>query len=267
MKLRDLLDEKIIQGVRWNDSALGFVGNQFFPLTTTISDIINKGTNRIGAFHITGPDMVNNLKSIQGSKKSISCMTAVPYSMRRNLIGIWQHGILYYVEGDIVLQSEEDIMSRPDNQGRRWLNFYDIPNRLADELGDKFERELEKDKEWDKLNSLRGKDADKSAGRLVARHIEIAEKFAKKHKKQIRKAFRGNYGNSPWDEIVLNNIELIDCIYAKGSFVSKSDEQKINTSVKGKAIAISSDDSDKVEKEVNKFIKERGYGAFLDIED
>lgn len=195
-------------------------------------------------------------------------MTAVPRSTRRKLTGIWQHGILYYVEGDIVVQSEQDIMSRPDNQGRRWINFHDVSNNLADELGDKFQSELDRDKEWDKLNSLRGKDADESAGRLVARHIEIAEKFAKKHKDKIRKAFRGNYGNNAWDEVVLNNIELVDCIYVQNSdFVLKKDEQNIKNSVKGKAIGVPGGDRDKVEKEVNKFITDRGYGTFLDMHE
>jgi hypothetical protein len=186
-------------------------------------------------------------------------MTRVPNaSMRTEMPGIWQFGLMFYVEGTLMIKGNDDIMSEPDEQGRRWVEFDDtVYLDWWDFMND--DSKLTK-----LLDELEGDyDFAENRGELlrkyVERYVQLAEQFAQSHKKEIIDTFNRK-GRGDWDELLLNDIKLIDVIWGKydetGSLVEdeneiKKIEKKLKSIVSGKVI-ITDDDSD-----VKKFVMSR----------
>jgi len=118
IKLVNLLKE-----IQWLKKSYELAVNYYFPLTPNIAKILNQGKT-IKSFHITSFEKLNQLKSLEDTNKSISTMTKNKnIKLYRDLKAHWNHGVLCYLEGNIVLESRTDIMSVPDNIGRRWIKF------------------------------------------------------------------------------------------------------------------------------------------------
>lgn len=206
IRLKDLLNEKVTD-VRWLEKAYNLgLAMRKFPITPKIAGILNKN-KRIRAFHITSVNKLDQLNNLQGSKKTISCMTRVPRNifMGDRIKGIWQSGVIFYLEGNLMLHGGKDIMSEPDEQGRRWVY---LPNNL-DRMWNKI---IDKDA---LLSNVEDEIDTYTVNKLLYRYIEFAEKFAKEHAKDIVYEF-GNIttnGMLSYDEVLLNDIELIDAIW------------------------------------------------------
>jgi hypothetical protein len=266
IRLKDLLSEKVTD-VKWVSKAYKHAATKKFPFTPKISKILNDG-KRVNAFHITSVQKLNQLDSIQGTKKSISCMTRVPNEATKlSINGVWNHGVMFYVEGTLMIQGNDDIMSEPDEQGRRWVGFesnlhldwWEFINddsklrKISDDMGD------------DAVTFARNNSDNKNRGELlrkyIERYVQLAEQFAQSHKQDIIDEFNRNQYSS-WDELLLNDIKLIDVIWGKYSsqpFLhimsnkNKIDEvsKKLESMVSGKVI-ITADDS-----EIKSFVNSR----------
>ena len=91
------------------------------PLSPSILGRIMEQT-RDTCFHVLGYRDIGNLKSIQGKKKSISAF----FRMEAESIedGVQSGGaIVAELEANVLFSGEEDIMSKPDKTGRRWIDF------------------------------------------------------------------------------------------------------------------------------------------------
>ena len=267
IKLKDLLNEKVTD-VKWVDKAYRFASDGKFPFTPTIANILHKGL-RITAFHITSIDKLDQLDSIQRSKKSISTMQKVPYkSLQGEILGIWNSGVMFYLEGNLIIRGDTDIMSEPDEQGRRWIQF--PLDEVDEEWGSVYSNDSElqrMEKELGSYTRARAEFIPKKQRDIlrdyVYRYIELAEKFAKKNKKRIIKSFRNNYSGSDWDEILLNQIQLIDVIWT--GYDSDLDLvtdpkkiEKIKTKLKSMVIGKVLTPTKNKESEVRKFVNSRG---------
>lgn len=249
IRLRDLLDEKVT-GVKWLRKAHKLTYDYMIPITPTIGNILYKG-NRIKAFHITSPNKLGQLNALRGTKKSISCMTRVPQNSFRNdaIIGVWNSGIMFYLEGELLLQSSADLASVPDEQGRRWVwlpNPYntqwvnivdkdDVLNKIRMDIVSwsiknraKIDPEILKKYGENTENYLISK--------RIFRYIELAEKFVKEKGDEITQKFLQKKIIA-WDELLLNNIELIDVIWDNTNGDRRQILSQLKSMVSGEVVA------------------------------
>jgi hypothetical protein len=232
--------------VQWLGKAYKFAFRKhYIPLNTTTGGILNKG-KRVRAFHITSPKKLNQLNSLQGTKKSISCMQRIPlYTYGDKIRGAWHQGIMFYLEGTLLLKGDSDIMSEPDEQGRRWVG---LPYRYHN----KWEKVVAKDEVLNKLRKQMNGTVKVEPKILKAypdnaenyllykalfRYIELAEKFVKQNRKGIIDEFNNAIEPGGWDELVLNDIELIDAIWDGKEGDRKKVESKLKSMVSGQVIA------------------------------
>ena len=107
-----------------------------------------------GKQNIDRSDIKNvvKLKSLVGKKKSISTFNAygAEASELKHGIGIQtKGGILVSVEGKLLASNVSDIMSQPDETGRRWVANSTFNKMFGDVLGSSaIESELSKNKIW-----------------------------------------------------------------------------------------------------------------------
>ena len=221
IKLLNLLNE-----IKWLKKSYELVVDYYFPLTPDIVKILNN-KKTIKSFHITSFEKLNQLKSLEGTKKSISTMTRNKnIRLYRDLKAHWNHGVLCYLEGDIVLESRADVMSIPDDTGRRWINFgaagsstfsfllqTKFKEFMSKEIGDLineiFKANIEKDfsKEMNIKRNI-----------LLKRYINLATKFTQENAPEIlTKTFGKDLHDDDLgdaNEIIINNIKLLDCVYS-----------------------------------------------------
>ena len=91
------------------------------PLSPSILGRIMKQT-RDTVFHVLSWKDIDNLKRLQGKKKSISAF----FRMEAESIedGVQSGGaIVAELEANVLFSGEEDVMSKPDKTGRRWIDF------------------------------------------------------------------------------------------------------------------------------------------------
>jgi hypothetical protein len=214
-----------VADVQWLGKAYDFAFNKGkIPMSPKIGNILNK-SKRVRAFHITSPEKLSQLNSLQGTKKSISCMQHIPDTAFRGnkITGIWHNGVLFYLEGTLLVKAKRDIMSEPDEQGRRWVL---LPSRYRS----RWEDVVAKDKEMRHLDrQMRGQiEPDKAVvkkygdnwknyllHKKLYRYIKLAEWFVKQDSLGIADEYIDDLDvfMSDWDEILLNDIKLIDAIW------------------------------------------------------
>jgi hypothetical protein len=231
-----LLQEKV-EGVQWLQKAYFWAAQGHFLLSPKVAEIINEENEiRVDAFHITSAKNTLKLKALEGSKKSISAMTTVEDTFQlQNIGGIHGNGVMFSLEGNVLLKSVEDIMSSPDQSGRRWIHL----NLINLNLGNHFEQYMSKDKrlselkhrlkayyddeigdDWDSVYNdkfiektesmpLSGKELNE----FLKLYIDRSVAWIKENTQQFKKALASKkYGQTDYNELVINEIELIAAI-------------------------------------------------------
>jgi len=202
------------------------------PLSTPILNRIFSKPPRTTVFHVTGPAGVSKLIKIEGTKKSISTLANAESSVIESGIRAGG-GVVVELEGDVLIAAADDIMSQPDNTGRRWIELETIKNLKALPLYTKIKKDVVNmlwgiikthaeypelgwavDKAWTELKTERAKDG-KIMSLIIKDYIDEMEKIMKKHSRGLKKVFynylqkRDKDGtNRGWDEIVVNNIKI-----------------------------------------------------------
>jgi hypothetical protein len=228
------LQEKV-EGVQWLQKPYFWAAQGHFPLTPNIAKIINgeKGI-RVDAFHITSAKNASRLKQLEGSKKSISVMTKVPQYSLEDLSGIHSHGVMFSLEGNVLLKSIDDIMSTPDESGRRWINLSLINERI----GKQYRQYMSQDSRLDDLRSRLESDYDKKVGsnwnsvyndklvdsselslskeelrEFLTLWISRSMTWIKENLEEFIQALSSKkYGQTQYDEVVVNQIELTGAV-------------------------------------------------------
>ena len=147
IKLKDLITE-----VAWQRSTLDFAAMRKIPISAPIMKKVIGDIN-VTSFHITDIQNISKIKSLVGKKKSISTFNTygANASELKHGIGIkTKGGILLSLEGKLMASNAADIMSSPDETGRRWIADYHLTDIFDDvgagEIG--IETELDKNKIW-----------------------------------------------------------------------------------------------------------------------
>lgn len=219
MKLTELLKE-----VKWQASTLEMCMNGMVPLSLPIIKQMVE-TKRTTAFHVTDVDNLPKVLSMEGKSKSISAFNKVSTdkdSGPATGAGMWtKGGVLVLISGVVLAESVEDLWTKPDEGGRRWVNpgnaFYkefNQENQIID-----FAPQLKPLKEkWERFtgsyNQVHKTEPDltkEEKAYFIKTYIDTAYKLMLKNKesfqnKYINSTYLGSRAN--WNEIVLSKIKV-----------------------------------------------------------
>ena len=245
IKLIDLLEEI---DIAHQTTAYKLAVRGWYPLTPEIAKILNKD-RKITAFHITSPDKIKLLKSIKNTTKSISAFSEIENDYLGNMEGVQTNGgLIFYVEGMLVLKSLNDLESSVDETGIRWVDV-EITSGDPDYPSDFVE-------DWkDYIKSNMSRMQKISRTHYVEEYKKLAKKFTELHSEDIIENFAGVIGGDPWNEVIINNVKLIDCVYDT-SKVTPDIIKELQALVINKPISIDLKSKEGIET-LNKFITSR----------
>ena len=108
----------------FNQTFGGWYSN-YVPLSTKFMQSI-LGKERVSVFHIGAAELKSDIQQVGriiGKKSSLSTFTAVDKGEKlAKGQGIQtKGGVIYQIEGTLLVASTKDIQSTPDKTGRRWV--------------------------------------------------------------------------------------------------------------------------------------------------
>ena len=229
------------------DSTFGGWYSEHVPLTTKFMQSI-LGKERVSVFHVGSADLARDIEGvgkITGRSGTLSTFTKVDKGERlAKGRGIQSKGgIIYQLEGSLLVASTRDMQTHPDKTGRRWVEPMYLAGKVA---GSKMQRELEKGIEtnkidrdsWDEIQNKAEKKWEKEVDywgdyeggwrgkeeamkeimgplkrKWIKKYIDMCYKIMRKYKPQIKRHILSQK-NKPsefgWNEIVVNQIKVKD---------------------------------------------------------
>ena len=230
----------------FNQTFGGWYSN-YVPLSTKFMQSI-LGKERVSVFHIGAAELpkdVEQVGRIVGKKSSLSTFTNVDKGEKlAKGRGIQTGGgIIYQLEGSLLVASTRDIQSTPDKTGRRWVpptslagkvaggKMYDElkkgikKNKLDNDTWDKIERKEEQKwiKKVDYWGDYEGGFEGKQKAmkeimgplkrKWIKKYIDMCYKIMRKYKPQIKRHIlsqKKKPSEFGWNEIVVNQIKVKD---------------------------------------------------------
>ena len=220
----------------------------YVPLSTKkIQSILGK--EKVSVFHVGNAEYESDIKQVQrivGKKGTLSTFTSVDKGEKlAKGKGIQSGGgIIYQIEGTLLVASTRDMQSMPDNTGRRWIAIQDLAGKVA---GSKMYKELKKSIEskkmdrrsWDKIEreeeqkwmkkvdyygddytggyDRKEKELKKIMGPIkrkwIKDYIDMGYKIIDKYKAQIKRNIlsqKDKPSEHGWNEILVNQIKIKD---------------------------------------------------------
>jgi hypothetical protein len=122
------------------------------PITTKTKEIFEPNKYK-EYYHITSFNAINQLKKIEGGKKSLSVSAIKPtdHLIKHGITSYFQ-GALTVLDGTPLLTQSFDIYSEVDQQGRRWVALDNILNVSVSSIFDADSRQIVRKIENDFLN-------------------------------------------------------------------------------------------------------------------
>ena len=223
------------------------------PLSSAIFKRVWPDDIRATVFHLTDGDGLDKLVKLQGKKKSISAFTSMDryyYSRGVQTAG----GIIAEIDGNVLIAAPTDIMSRPDNTGRRWTAFRAISGRekfgridnqtiasIAKDI-EKLFKQLVTTYYPDKLQPYNKKIVNtqwqyigqhplSDKRKIIADYIDGMEKVIKKHSDKLRGVFTRYLDNrrtdDSWDEVIVNDIKIKKVHILETDWAGREDESRL----------------------------------------
>ena len=223
------------------------------PLSSSIFKRVWPDDIRTTVFHLTDVDGLDKLVKLQGKKKSISAFTSMDrYYYNRGVQTAG--GIVAEIDGNVLIAAPTDIMSRPDNTGRRWTAFRAISGRekwgrIDDQTIQSIRKDIEKLFKQlittyypDKLQPYSKKLANtqwqyigahplSDKRKIIADYIDGMEKIIKKHSAKLRGVFTRYLDrrrtDDSWDEIIVNDIKIKQVHILTSDWAGREDESRL----------------------------------------
>ena len=223
------------------------------PLSSSIFKRVWPDDIRTTVFHLTDGDGLDKLVKLQGKKKSISAFTSMDrYYYNRGVQTAG--GIVAEIDGNVLIAAPTDIMSRPDNTGRRWTAFRAISGRekfgrIDDQTITSIGNDIEKLFKQlittyypDKLQPYSKKLANtqwqyigahplSDKRKIIADYIDGMEKIIKKHSAKLRGVFTRYLDrrrtDDAWDEIIVNDIKIKQVHILTSDWAGREDESRL----------------------------------------
>ena len=208
------------------------------PISGPMFKRIWPDTIRTTVFHTTDLAGLEKLKRLEGGKKSISAF----FSMMSRYMetGVATSGDVHVVvemEADVLVSAKDDVWSKVDNKGRRWVEVGWFANAQSGGTGPKFaavERDLndlirtlvvkwlepilgskaKTEFEYDLWADMKRHLKDSKKLSLVIKdYFDGVEKILKKNKEVMSNIIYGyekskRMTDNAWDEQIVNNIEI-----------------------------------------------------------
>ena len=222
------------------------------PMSGPMLKRIWPDTIRATVFHVLDAEDIYKLKKLEGKKKSISAFFSM---ISRNL----EHGVaagggvVAELEADILVSARDDIMSKVDKNGRRWVALDWFANAQSYGTGPKFgmvEKEFSKLKEnlvrkyvnrdqigdwrevWKEMKHYLKGDG-KKLSLVIKNYFDGVEKILKKNKEVLGNIFYGyakskRMTDNAWDEQIVNNIKIKKLHYLPKDEEVEDEEQQEN---------------------------------------
>lgn len=283
-QLKLVIQERLdMKKVAWYNPSFLYAIRQHIPLTPKIVKALYEDNyKRINAFHMTDIGKINNFKSIVGTKKTISTFTNIDdFSLKS---GIQTSGdLILQVTGDLVLNSNYDIMSMPDESGRRWIDsgsLYNIQNRektiaWEDLINEKWGNAINiikktlTDYKYEKITKI----PEQVVGKIneyMKWYIPEAENFFIENIEYLKNSLNEK-GNSDWNEILLKNIQIKDAIIKEYNVETnyQPENRKTVSDIKNELKKLTNGNifMAKTEDDVVNFILKRGGTVTHEIEE
>ena len=217
-----------------------FTQSDHIPISGPMLKRIFPESFRSTVFHATDLKGLHKLVRMEGSKKSISAF----FSMMGKYMGAGVAtggGIVVEMEADVLVSAKDDIMSKVDKTGRRWVTLDFFASAARSNYGsiDPVEKDIAKLKKdlvekyvdrnygdfleaWREMRSYLKYDGKKVAA-VIKDYFDGVEKVLKKHQKVMSKVMYGyarskRQTDNSWDEQIVNNfkIKTIHVLEVKG---------------------------------------------------
>ncbi len=222
------------------------------PMSGPMLKRIWPDTIRATVFHVLSAEDIYKLKKLEGKKKSISAFFSMMAKQFEGGIAAGG-GVVAELEADILVSAKDDIMSKVDKNGRRWVALDWFANAQSYGTGPKFgmvEKEFSKLKEnlvrkyvdrdqigdwrevWKEMKHYLKGDG-KKLGLVIKDYFDGVEKVIKKNKEVLGNIFYGyakskRQTDNAWDEQIVNNIKIKKLHYLPKDEEVEDEEQQEN---------------------------------------
>ena len=218
-----LIEQQQLNELKWLANVQSHIVRMDIPLTPSLVNYI-LGKQRVTTFHVGDVHGIDDMSKIVGTRKSLSTFRFMDKELVGNMKGIQtEGGIIYQIEGDLQFDAPVDILSGPDESGRRWVVLHILPENLKLKFYDEF-------KNHNSFNDI-------NEPKDLISYYRWIDGFIKTHAKEIREYFtdikthRDGKLNS-WNETVVNNIQIKDILWRENivNFLEtwETTEQKTN---------------------------------------
>ena len=265
IKLKDLLKEepkfRSVHTTSTFDSLFGRFYSVHVPLTTKFMQSI-LGKERVSVFHIGNAEYssdIQNVGRIVGKKSALSTFTKVDKGEKlAKGKGIQsQGGIIYQLEGSLLVAGIRDMQTHPDKTGRRWVSPEYLAGKVAgmkmykelqnyvkgnkrtkqrfDTIQFEFSREIDRDMpdiSYEERQGMVMKEMNRIKNKWIKTYINFCMKMMKKYKKQIKRHIlsqKDKPSKFGWNEIIVNQIKIKDIFLLSRVDWQKSEAEKIAT--------------------------------------
>ena len=222
------------------------------PMSGPMLKRIWPDTIRATVFHVLSAEDIYELKKLEGGKKTISAFfSMMSRYMEKGIAG--GGGVVAELEADILVSAKDDIMSKVDKKGRRWVALDWFANAQSYGTGPKFgivEKEFSKLKEnlvrkyvnrdqigdwrevWKEMKHYLKGDG-KKLSLVIKNYFDGVEKILKKNKEVLGNIFYGyarskRMTDNAWDEQIVNNIKIKKLHYLPKDEEVEDEEQQEN---------------------------------------
>ena len=222
------------------------------PMSGPMLKRIWPDTIRATVFHVLSAEDIYELKKLEGGKKTISAFfSMMSRYLESGIAG--GGGVVAELEADILVSAKDDIMSKVDKKGRRWVALDWFANAQSYGTGPKFgmvEKEFSKLKEnlvrkyvdrdqigdwrevWKEMKHYLKGDG-KKLSLVIKNYFDGVEKILKKNKEVLGNIFYGyarskRMTDNAWDEQIVNNIKIKKLHYLPKDEEVEDEEQQEN---------------------------------------
>ena len=207
------MDYETIGKPKWLEDDIAHISNNRICLSPAIGSVLFSNRT-VRTFHVTSVQGIKGIKQLVQQRKPISSFTFMSHSMVSHMGGIQTSGgVIFEVLGKTLYAGMNDIMSRTDQRGKRWL---DIRTVMPYGISDKFKSMVQDwiDKNEKELETIgMGDTRNREQLRLVAEYFIMSDDYVKQHSEEIRKhALSRNLGGS-YNEIVVHDIKVRDVLW------------------------------------------------------
>jgi hypothetical protein len=244
-RFKTFINEKV-ENVSWLKSALHYTTKRYglyIPISLPIWKKYIIDARGI-TFHKTGPKGFENLLKIQDSSKSVSSFQKLErhYLTVDAFSGDWGKtpdgrddnyiaNIIAVLYGNISMATDNDMMSEPDENGRRWIDItklktstddYDKLLKKKDDLSDAFMskygiKEISEIPYFAKDidDETTKKEFNKDVSILIAAYYDSCTDFLKRNANAIKDLVISNLETTPrgYNEILTHDFEVVGVIY------------------------------------------------------